>query len=275
MNILRKAIDDIKATIPIEVLRMAYEEDYYQSGWFKNNGRSLDDLILEQTLRARVIVDTNIVGGDEVIIPALSIPGKHVDDQNILYEIPADLVGFRTIMSVLSADYFISGTQPVSHYNSVASTVPNYGSELSMSGHKAMDSRSSIPIISTHEAVVVGHNNILVRNHMRGARIQQFRVVVANDKDLQNIHFRSALSFSKLCRYAVKSYIYTKLQIKLDRGFADRGHEIGAIKNYVESCSDAEENYQNYLEEVWQGVTTFNNQLGYHDLLKMQIDPSI
>lgn len=275
MNLIRKAIDDIKATIPIEVLRMAYEESYYSSGWFSHNVRSLDDLILEQTIRARVIVDTNIVGGDEIIISAVGITPTIVDDQNLLYEIPAERVGFRTIMSVLSADFFTSTSQPISQYTTTPSAMATAGSDLTMSGHKAMDSRTSIPIMGTHEAVVVGNNNIMVRNHVRGARISQFRVIVANDRDLQNIHFRSALSFSKLCRFAVKSFIYTKLKIKLDRGAIERGHEIGALKDYVENCADAEENYQTFLEEVWQGVTTFNNRVAYENLLKIQISPSI
>lgn len=275
MNILRKAVDDIKATIPSEVLRMAYDEVYYTGGYFQYSPRSIDDLILEQTIRARVLVDTNIVGGDEIVIKAAGISPKIIDENNMLYEIPAERIGHRTIMTVLSADYFQLNSLPGSPYTGAPSVTPNAGSELTMSGHKAMDSRSSIPIIGTHECVVVGHNNIMVRNHLRGARIQQFRVVVSNDKDLQNIHFRSALMFSKLCRFAVKSFIYNTLLIKLDRGAIDRGHEIGAIKNYVESCSDSEENYQTYLEEVWQGVTTFNNNEAYEDLLKIQISPSI
>lgn len=275
MNLIRKAIDDIKAVIPMEVLRMAYESTYYQTGYFQYSPRSIDDLILEQTIHARVLVDSNIVGGDEIVISANGLVPRYIDDNNMLYEIPAERVGHRTIMTVLSANYFQMASAPGAPFTGIPAITPQQGSDLTMSGHRAMDSRSSIPIIGTHECTVVGHNNIMVRNHIRGGRIQQFRVIVSNDNDLQNINFRSALSFSKLCQYAVKSFIYTKLIIKLDRGAIDRGHEIASIKSYVENCADAEENYKTYLEEVWQGVTTFNNKLGYENLLKIQISPSI
>lgn len=275
MNLIRKAIEDIKVTIPIEVLKMAYEEDFNQFEYFQRTSRSIDDLIIERTIRGRVIVDANIVGGDTIIIPVVNLPPEQLDDNNLLYHIPSSLVNNRTILSVLSADYFKMNSLPGNPYNGVPSVTPNTGSELTMSGHRAVDSRSSIPIVGTYECIVVGHNNIMVRNHLRGAIIQQFRVVVGNDKDLSNISFRDALDFSKLCTFAVKSFIHNKLIIKLDRGYIDRGHEIGAIKTYVEGLSDAEDNYRTFLEEVWQGVAAHSDRLAFEDLIKLQIDPSI
>lgn len=275
MNLIRKAISDIRMTIPHEVLNMAYMEDYYRNDYFNQGVRSLDNLIELKTIRARVLVDANIVGGDEIRFSTAGINPRYLDNNNYLYEIPAEKIGWRTILSVLSADYYDMNTIPGNAFNTSPTVFPNQGGELTTGAMKAMNSRSSIPLTGIADCVVEGDNNILVRNQLPGSRIRMFRVIVANDKDLSNINFRSALSFSKLCQFAVKSYIWTNLAVKLDRGFIDRGHEVGAIKAYVDDCRDAEKDYQDYLEEIWQGVATFNNRETYDDILRVMISPSI
>jgi hypothetical protein len=63
--------------------------------------------------------------------------------------------------------------------------------------------------------------------------------------------------------------------LTLERGYLEHGQELGAVKNYVDGLSDAEENYQTYLEENWAAISVMNDRPLYDDLLKMQLDPGI
>ena len=63
--------------------------------------------------------------------------------------------------------------------------------------------------------------------------------------------------------------------IALDRGYLERGQELGVIKSYIDGLSDAEENYQTYLREEWGAVNTINDRLTYEDLLRIQISPDL
>ena len=266
-------MDLITKAIPREILRMAYLEDRVAD--FIAAPTSLEKAIRDKTILPRVVVDTDIVGGQTVIVSLDGIAPKAFDDHNYIFEIPPDRLDNRTILSVLSINYFRSENLPAYQFNSAPGIAPMMGSELSMSAQRAMNSRGSIPIVSTAECTVVGHNVVMVRNHLKTAAMTQIRCRIENDENLGNLPITVAPVFSKLCTYAVKAFIYNELIVKLDRGRIDRGHEIGAIKNIIDSYSDAEENYRTCRDEEWGAVALMCDRLVYEDLLKMMVDPSI
>lgn len=277
MNLITKAVRDIQFAIPREILKMAYlESSVYQSiGQFSRRVISLDEAIRETTVVPRVVVDSNIVSGQTVMVSLEGLTPIQVDGDNYIYQIPDNRVNNRTIMSCLSVNYYRTELMAGHSYGSVPSVLPNGGAELSSSTARAMDSRSSIPVISTSDCRVVAHNTVMVRNQLRSALVTQARCVLEHDEELQNISLSSAPIFSKLCTFAAKSHVYNELNIKLDRGRIDRGHEIGAVKSVIESYSDAEENYWTVLQEEWSGVAAHSDRLTYNDLLSVQVDPSI
>ena len=275
MDLISKAIKDVQYAIPREILKMAYLKNTYLNGVSEYNRRmiTLDEAIREMTIVPRVIVDSNCVGGQTVIISLEGLSAINVDAHNYIYQIPEDRLNNRTIMSVLEVNFFRAELMPGYTYGALPSIMPNPGNELSTVANKAMDSRSSIPILSTSECSVVGHNTILVRNHLRSALPVQCRCIVENDENLKNLSVRSAPDFVKLCTYAVKSFIYNELIVKLDRGAIDRGHEIGAIKSIIESYADAEENYWTFLKEEWQAIMIHSDRHLHENLMKIQMDP--
>lgn len=277
MNIITKAISDVQYRVPREILRIAYLESNLYTSVYGHQRRqiSLDQAIRETTIVPRVLVDANLVGGQTVDIPMTGIVGKPIDENNTAYEVPLERTNNRTILSCLSVSFFRSALLPGNNYGSLPSMLPNNSNEITNSGLRAMDSRSAIPMISSAECRVIGHNVIMVSNKIRTARITTARCVIENEEDLNNLSIRSAIDFSKLCEYAVKSYVYNELIIKLDRGRIERGQEIGAIKSIIDGYADAEENYQTFLKEQWAGVAIHSDRATYEALLHIQIDPGI
>ncbi len=273
MDLITKAIQDVKYAIPREILRMAYLED--RVGQYVPAPTSLESAIRDKTILPRVVVDTDIVGGQTIIIDLGGLTPKIIDDHNFIFEIPSERTDNRTIISVLAVNYFRSENIPAGNYNNAPGISPMAGSELSTSAQRAMNSRGSIPLVSTAECIVVGHNVIMIRNHLRTAAMTQLRCRVENDQNLANLPITVAPIFSKLCTFAVKAFVYNELIIKLDRGRIDRGHELGSIKNIIDGYSDSEENYRTCRDEEWGAVATMCDTNVYHDLLKMSINPGI
>lgn len=273
MDLITKAIQDVKYAIPREVLRMAYMDKPVNG--FVPLAKNLESAIRDMTILPRVIVDTDIAGGQTILVSLAGLNAKEIDDYNYIFEIPPERVDNRTILSVMAVNYYRSINAQGSRSDVMAGISPASGNDLSSSTQRAMNSRGSIPVVSTAECQVVGHNVIMIRNHLRTAAMAEIRCRVENDQNLSNLPITVAPMFSKLCTFAVKAFIYNELIVKIDRGVIDRGHEIGALKNIIESYSDAEENYRTCRDEEWGAVATMCDTVTYHDLLKMQMFPSM
>jgi len=271
MDLINKAINEILFRIPREILKLAYMDRQD----FRAAPISLEEQIRRKTIMARVIVDTNIVGGDTILVDLHGIEPKKLDQWNYIFEVPAEKVNYRTILTVLSVNYMAYNSVANNYLPGTSASTPNHINDISSAAHRAMDSRGNIPIVSNSECLVVGHNTIMVKNHLITARVVQARCIVTNDERLSNISIRNAPAFSKLCEYAVKSYIYNELLIALDRGYLERGQELGVIKSYIDGLSDAEENYQTFLREEWGAVNTINDRLTYEDLIRIQLSTSL
>lgn len=270
MDLISKALEELRFTIPHEILKLAYSD----RGAVRAAPISLDEQIRRKTIMARVLVDTNIAGGDTIIVDLKGIAPKQHDQYNYVFEIPAEKLNFRTILSALSVNYMAYNSIMNNYSTGLAGVNTGRVNDVSSAAHRAMDSRSNIPIVSNAEVIVIGHNTIMVRNHLITASVVQLRCVVTNDERLNNISIRNAPAFSKLCNLAVKSYIYNTCLINLDRGYLERGQELGVIRSYIEGLSDAEENYQTFLKEEWGAVGIMADRLTYEDLLRLQVDPS-
>lgn len=277
MNIITKAIRDVQWGIPRAILEMAYLRSniYNTLSMHVQSPISLDQAIKDATIVPRVIMDCNVVGGQTALIDVRGIPPLELDNHNYIYQIPPERTGNRVILSALSANYYQSEMLSAYSYGSVPSIVPRSGSDLTSSNARAMDSRGSLPVVSTSDCKVVGHNVIQVRNQLRTPSIVQFRCIMEHEEALSDLSILASIQFSKLCTFAVKSYVYNELVVGLDRGRVERGHEIGAFKSIIDGYADAEENYLTYLTEEWAGVAIHSDRLTYNDLLAVQINPGI
>lgn len=271
MGPLLKALDEIKFTIPIEVLNEAFKD---QNSW-RQAPISLDERILAKVIRPRVLVDCNLVGGSTVIIPLNGIIPEIVDDVSVIYKVPKDLTQNRSIVSVLSVGYAQRGYGMSGISPAIAGVAPNNVNDLMQAAQRVGDSVSTMPFISNAHATLIGENLVLIKSPFRTTSIQSLRCLVSNDENMNNISPRSFHNLAQLCIFAVKSFIYKTLLIRIDQAFLQGGQELGAMKSYVETLSDSEENYRTFLKEVWTPTAFMNDVPSYDRFIRLQVNPGL
>lgn len=265
-------MDDLKYRIPIELLRIAFKDNL--QNWRKAPV-SLDEQILLKIIRPRVLIDANLVGGQTVVVSLESLSPKHIDTYTVIYEIPAELVMYRDIMSVLSIGYLPMSSAYGSMGAGQGTVNPTSMNDVMSAAQRMGDSLSNIPNVSNATVELIGYNTVLVRDQQRVTNSYQLRCVIANDDNMNNISQRSYLSFGKLCELAVKSYIYNKLIVAIDDAYLSGGQELGSIKTIIESYSDSEQMYNDYLNEVWRPTAFMNSTIDYSRFIKLQISPGL
>lgn len=272
MSAITHALREVKFRVPIQILNLAFKDKH--TNW-RSAPLSLDELIMDGVVRPRVLLDANLVGGSTVMVNLAGLQPEVVDNMSVIYRVPPDRLGNREIMSVLHV-----GMMPMANYAGMTSgsfsQFTNMGNNTPASvGARIADSYSNMPITNNTSVELVGANTVLIRNQYSVAGIYQLKCVVGNESNLSNISHRSWPNFARLVELAVKSFVYNTLLVRIDEAYLVGGAELGSIKNYIETLSDAEEMYQTELKEVW-GVTSFcNDTVAYEQFIKTQICPNL
>lgn len=251
MNVISKALSDVKFVIPRPVLDTVFTER--KKGW-NTQVPSLDEQILNAVIRPRVLVDCNLVGGQEVTIPLTGLQAQEVDSSTVVYRIPKELTQNRSIVSVLNITYI--------DINSTASTAyfGNCGTTAEQSKAQALlDAVAPMPMIATTRVSLIGENTVMLRDSIRVPSNSYLRCIIGFDEQMSHLQPRSYKAFCKLVEFAVKSFIYNEYVVEMDMGELRGGHNLGKFKDIVEGYADSEELYQNYFTERWQKVSFQND----------------
>jgi hypothetical protein len=269
MNPIAKAVVEIKYRIPYDVLRIAFATNE----WRSNAILTLDEEIKNRVIKKRVIPDCNIYGGQTLIVPLDGINPTYKDPRTLVYEVPAEKLMNKQIMSVLNVGFF-----PYSNMSSF--TVGGYsqfGSSTSLSSatNRLLDAHSNIPFLSSADVELVGNNTILIRDQIKQSGIYTLRCIVANNENMEELNVRYIPSFCKLCELAVKSYIYNRMIVNLDRGYIEAGVELTSVKSIIEEFKESEEMYQTRLSENWRAESIMADKKRHLSLIKMQISPGL
>lgn len=272
LNTLAKALDEIKFSIPSQVLQEAFRE---KRPYWKKAPIGLDELIMTKVIRPRVLVDCNLVGGIMVNVPLEGLTPEFVDNFNLVYHIPKDRTDNRSIVSVTSVSYMPYATAFNSAGLGYGAVAPLSMNEVNNTAQRIADSVSGVPPISNHDVSVVGENTVLIKDQFRVTTAYVLRCILSNEENLNNISPRSYLAFAELCIHAVKAFIYNELYIRVGQAYLEGGQELGEMKSYIDSLSDANENYKTYLREVWRPTAFMNDQQSYKRFIRIQISPAI
>jgi hypothetical protein len=273
MNILNKATAELMYRIPYELLRVAFMDP--NPSW-RQTPVSIEDRIVSEVIRNRVMHDCNLVGGQTVLVSLDGLLPEYIDAYTMVYEIPPDRISYRNIISVLSVGYLPYNTAYSSVTNSMGTVYPNTMTDLMSAAQRVGDSASSVPLISNASVELIGANVVLIRDQQRMfTSSYQLRCVIANDEHMSNISPRAYLAFAKLCEHAVKSYIYNRLIVAIDQAYLTGGQELGQFKAIVETYSDQEEMYQTYLNEKWRKIAYMATPHDHTRLIRMQISPGL
>lgn len=277
MNALIYAINEVQNKIPAEILLAGMNIDEQEA---TVNLSSLGDKILRKVIRKRVMMDANIVGGIETTIPLNNISPSFYEHFYTVYQIPSELTNNKEIISALSIAFM-----PANGYFGAVGGHAGSGMNTTSSGlgfspvgnvaDRIGNAASSSGVMSNAHLEIVAYNTVLVYAHYRTLANFALRVVLENDSNLNNIQPRSYKNFSTLCVFAVKAYLYNKLIIALNNGYLSGGQDLGVFRQKVESFESAEEDYDNYLRNVWAGVAFMNDTSRYNRFLGSMIAPDL
>ena len=245
MNALHKALAEIKFQIPPEVLQVGFVENFGRV----NQVVSLDERIMNGVIRPRVLVDANLVGGVVARVPIAGCMVREYLPYEYIVIVPKELTSGRSIVSVLSL---------VSYTNTIT-TAPVYtASPMLTAANNMFNSITQETVIQTSRLELIGDNTVLIQDPNLSILTGSLRCTVEYDETMSAIHPRNMHSFSKLCVLATKSYIYNNCKVKLDQGYVYGGHELGSISEVIDSYSDAEEQYQEFLNSDFR-IAAFIN----------------
>lgn len=273
MSAIRKALSDIKYQIPKDILNLAFlpREDL-----FNKAPLSIDEYIKDKVIGKRVLQDANIVGGRLALIPLDGLKPIMSDPYTTVYKIPKNRTQGSDILSALSINYYPYSTTGGGIGSSFFSTGLYANTSTVMSAaQRVADSFTSVPPISVAYCDLVGPNTIMVRDLYRVSYAFYLRCILENDENLSNLNPRSWTKFSKLCVLATKSYIYNELVIEMDKAQLYGGQELGSFKEIVDGYSDAEEQYQEFLEQSFRKVMFMNDTNSHLRYLKLMMNNAI
>jgi len=265
MNAIQKALKDIRSNIPKEILERTFLTQNMSAFGGRHNFQplSLDQRIREAVIDGTVLPDCHLVGGTEVTVPLASVRPEYVNSYNLVYRVPKHLTQQRSIVRVLHITFGDGG---------VAGSM-NMGlqgrSELLSKAQGVLNSRSSIPVVSTANIELIGENTVLVRDNITMPGNPYLRCVVENDAELSGFLPAAILVFGKLCVLACKSYIYNNINISIDQAQLSGGMALGRFREVVDGYSDAQEQYETMFDERWRKIALMADPEQHKRHLKM------
>ena len=263
MNMIEKALMDVRNRIPVEILELAFRRIDYL-------GRplpiSIDTKVREMVIDARVMVDCNIVGGEQILIKLDEVVPQWVEPPySAVYNISKSLTRGKTITTALSIGYgnmAAAGTAYQAQFNTSA---------MMDAANQVLQSHLSVPLVSTAAVELIGENVIYVRDTMSIPQTLWLRCVIQNDENLNNMGMRYALDFSKLVELATKAFIYNTLNIRVDLGQLHGGMNIGRVRDIIDTYADANEMYDTFIEEQWRKQVLMADHETNSRIMKMTV----
>lgn len=272
MSTLLYAVSEIKAQIPFDILKLA---TYIDEPPELANLTTVEDKLIKKVLRKRVLVDANMSGGMEVIVPLTTLTFVRQDHYYAIYQIDREYTMGRNIISALGIAPLPSMTGLP--YSGIGSNTVYGCRENPLMAVANRIGSAAAPDVSPHTAhiEVIGPNTILVNSYFNTNSNLGLRCIIENDEDLNNIQPRSRKAFSYLCVLATKAYIYNRLIVPISSGQLQFGQELGVVKDIVSSYESAEEDYRTYLKEVWAKVAYMNDVGRYNKLVRSMLSPGL
>lgn len=261
MNALSKALSDVKFSINRSILETVFVKRFSH---YRVAAPNLDEQIMNEVIRPRVYIDSNLVGGAEIIVPMNGLGGEEVGTTDMVYRIPKSLTNNRTIMSALNITYVDAQSM------AAAGNYATCGVSAEQSAmQNLLDAVAPMPMISTGRISIIGENVIFIKDSIRIPSNSYLRCVVGHDEAMSHLQPRSYRAFAKLVELAVKAYIYTEYELEMDMAELRGGHNLGKFKDIIERWADANELYETYLIEKFQKVQFQNDSQSMNRFLRL------
>lgn len=247
MNAITYAINNIRFSIPLEVLQLAFGE----AEGVLTGSVGLDDLITTRVLRPKILVDCNLAGGVSRQILLRQCGIRRIVDGWVI-TVPKALTDGRSIINVTDILSGVIRTIGTTRGASIAGTSNPLAA--------IPDMLNPPMVIPTTRLELLADNIVLVKSDVQIISNGVLSCNVENDNNLNNISPRSYTPFAKLVLLGVKAYIHNTLTIRVGQGYIYNGHELGVIGDTVSNYADAHEMYEEFLEYKWSKIAYMNDK---------------
>ena len=275
MNAINVALNNIKFSIPINVLELAFINF---NPLKKAVMESLDSMITHTVIKPKVMVDCNLIGGIYIDVDLRQCQLVETNDYSCLIKVPKKLTGGKSIVSLgtIIAGYNMGIGNPFGAFNSYGvsngcGVVTNTSNQLMQAANNMYNNLAYSNIAQTTAMQLLGDNLIYVYSAWMNIQDSVLNCTVENDENFENLDPRLYPYFSKLCIYAVETYIFNTLYITLGEGEIYGGHQLGQIKEIVDNYRDSNEKYDEYLHNEWAGVFFHNNKKAKKRLIRLML----
>lgn len=247
VDALDRALARIHSVIPNEVLEAAFEP------W--NYDISLDRLIIENVILKKVRDDISLRGGKvfQIILNmdwckytsspspyALGIAGSYST-----YRIPPEAREHRDISCILQVKFPYSiGTSATGTFYNDCSVKGNTLGGLACA---ALQEQTGANLLVSPTGIIRPGNVVQLSPPQMNFVPWDIRVRLKYDDNFSGMDVSTVYPFARLCEFAVKSYIYTKLIFKVESNMVFKGAELGVMRDQVQSYQDATEKYDEEL----------------------------
>lgn len=245
MNIWTLSINYVLSNIPKQILQDVFVHRY---STYRQSPLSLEDRIKSEVIYGRVLPDMKIEFGIPVWLP---LANAHLEQQHHTgseYQAIATFdkaaLGGRSIISAIGVAY----TNPyLGRFG--ASTRPHSNSVLLGAANHLANAHAATPLNTSTRVSLINENAVLIRDAGILPPSSHLKVMLSLDDELSNIKPKSIPWFKRLVLLAVKAYVYNELVITLDQGKLYGGQELGRYREIVDSYADANELYEELLDE--------------------------
>ena len=253
--------------IPEEILQRVFVDG---SRFYRASAQySIEEQIETLVVRPRVLVDCNLVGGTQALVDLSDLKQERPLNYTTVIHIPKERTQGRSINSVLNVSFFNSAA--IAGY--AGAGIVGMGSMGGGTGYNGTDNSAmmaaaagvmsafdKIPMTSTARVSLIAENTIMVRDGINLPNSSYLRCILANDSTMSGLPLRAYHHFSTLVELATKAYIYRELVVKIDTGELRYGQNVGVFKDIVTGYADSNQNYKDYVKDVWTAVALMSDE---------------
>jgi len=135
------------------------------------------------------------------------------------------------------------------------------GASLMQESLKIKNNLSNHNIEVTSNLELIGERTVMIGEQIVNLEMTTMKIVVENQRLLNNLPPRAYINFSVLATRAIKADIYNKLIVGIDQGYIHSGHQLGVIQSIIEKYEDMNDLYLEYLTTTWTLVSFMSDNV--------------
>lgn len=276
MTPIQFALMEVNSIIPREILELSFKpKQIFQYSHNQYNPYSIDDRIRTEVIDARIRPRINLIGSKEIVIPLEGLQQRK-EDNNVGWtmHIPKDRTGGRRITEV---SYVIMG-----YTGLAAMSTGTYGANAMIQGqstdmyHQAtkemMENARPLNLTGTANVDLIAENTIYCEDYFTFGSLY-LRCKIDSDEEFSWIQGDSVAYFAQLVVLATKAYIYRNVDISLDKGRIEAGQDIGRFREIIDGYSDAQEMYNEFIDEKWKRIQRMSDTTKRRAMLRLRSLP--